>query len=39
MEFFDDISIPYEYLQQPSKLYPFNPLPDQWQLSQLKIKE
>ena len=23
MEFFDDIIIPYEYLQQPSKLYPF----------------
>lgn len=22
MEFFDDITIPYEYLQQPSKLYP-----------------
>ena len=22
MEFFDDIIIPYEYLQQPSKLYP-----------------
>ena len=22
MEFFDDIVIPYEYLQQPSKLYP-----------------
>ena len=24
MEFFDDITIPYEYLQQPSKLYPLN---------------
>lgn len=24
MEFFDDIIIPFEYLQQPSKLYPFH---------------
>ena len=24
MEFFDDITIPYEYLQQPSKLYPLS---------------